>query len=341
MSAPHGGRPLPSGRPLRVAIAGAGMISLYHLIAWSRVDGVELCAIIDPDAERARARAAAFGIARDYRSLDALLAHEKIDALDIATPRETHAALVRTAAAHGIAVLCQKPLAVDLAEAEALAAEVADRIRLMVHENWRFRPYYRQIAAWLAEGRFGELASGTISIRSSGILPDATGRSPALERQPMFRTEPRLLIAESLIHHIDVARWLFGPLRLVAARRRRMSDAVTGETLATLLFETGEGAPLVIDGNYACPGFAPSSRDRVELIGSRASIVMCEDRLSLLGDRAETIGYEHDTAYQESFDAAIRHFVECLASGEPFETDVADNLETIRLLEAAYADAAG
>lgn len=326
---------LPS--PLRVALVGAGMISAYHLIAWSRLADAEIVAVVDPDLDRAASRAATFGVPRHYASLGELLEGENnLDALDIASPRETHAALVREAADRGIPVLCQKPLAPTYAEAEALARDVEGRIRLMVHENWRFRPYYRQIAAWVADGAFGPLTSGTISVRSSGLLPDPGGRYPALERQPFFRTERRLLVAETLIHHIDVARWLFGPLRLVASRLLRTSDAVIGETAATMIFETQAGAPLIVDGHLTCPGYPPASRDRVELIGERASITLGDDKLRLRGGREEAFSYEHDFVYQESFDAVIAHFVRALRTGEPFETGPADNLETLRLVEAAY-----
>jgi D-apiose dehydrogenase len=83
---------------------------------------------------------------------------------------------VRLAAERGIDVLCQKPLAPTCAEAEALVRDTDGRIRLMVHENRRFRPYYRRIAAWANEGALGTLTSGSIAVRSSGLLPDADGR---------------------------------------------------------------------------------------------------------------------------------------------------------------------
>lgn len=326
--------------PLRIGLVGAGMISAYHLIAWSRVPNAEVVAIADPDLSRAAARATEFGVARRYASLDELLEREgAIDALDIASPRETHASLVRLAAARGIDVLCQKPLAPTYAEAEALVRDMDGRIRLMVHENWRFRPYYRRIAAWARDGVIGALTSGSIAVRSSGLLPDKDGHYASLERQPFFRTERRLLVAETLIHHIDVARWLFGPLRLVAARLARTSDKVIGETAATILFETEAGAPFVIDGHLTCPGYPPMSRDRVEFIGDQASITMRDDHLQLHGSHREAITYEHTLAYQESFDAAITHFVRSLSTREPFETGPADNLETLRLVEEVYQDA--
>jgi predicted dehydrogenase len=328
-------------KELRIGMVGAGMISAFHLQAWSRVPDLRVVAIADPDPDRAAARAAAFAIPAAYADLSSLLAHERVDALDVASPRETHADLVREAARHGLPVLCQKPLAPTLEEAERLLADLGGRIRLMVHENWRWRPYYRQIAAWAAEGRLGAVTSASVSVRSSGLLPDPDGILPALARQPFFAGETRLLVAESLIHQIDVVRWLFGPLRHVASRMSRTSDAVVGETVATILMERVEGgAPIVVDGNLTCPFYPAQGRDLVEIIGTRASITMAADRLRLHGEGGEEIAYEHPAAYQASFDGAVAHFVSCLRSGAPFETDGVENLETLRLVEAAY-DSAG
>ena len=86
----------------------------------------------------------------------------------------------------------------------------------------------------------------------------------------------------------------------------------------------------------AAPGYPPRAQDRLELIGTRASVNLRGGRLQLTGLAPETLDYDLDAAYQESFDAAIAHFVQCLLSGEPFETDAAENLETLRLVESAY-----
>jgi predicted dehydrogenase len=188
-------------------------------------------------------------------------------------------------------------------------------------------------------GILGPLIACTIAVRSSGLLPNVDGRYPSLERQPFFRHEQRLLVAETLIHHVDVVRWLFGPLRLVAARLMNTSAAVVGETVATLLFETAGGAPVVIEGNLTCPGYQPAHRDRVDIIGAQASITLSRDRLRICGVQDEEFVYEHALAYQQSFDAAVAHFVTCLRENCAFETDARENLETLRLVEAAYQEA--
>ena len=159
-------------KPLRVALAGAGMISWYHLTAWQSLgERVRLVAVCDPDIDKATRRAQEFGIPGIYGDAEAMFAAEAIDALDVASPRETHAAWVEAAAARGVHVLCQKPMTPTFAESEALARRVEGRSRLMAHENWRFRPWYRELKRWLAAGELGSVLLARMTMISSGILP--------------------------------------------------------------------------------------------------------------------------------------------------------------------------
>jgi predicted dehydrogenase len=329
-------RPHRSG-VLRVALAGAGMISHYHLTAWSRVGNrAKVVAIADPDRAKAALRAETFGIPAVYTDVAEMLTAEHIDAIDIASPRETHAQNVEYAASRGIDVLCQKPLAPTLALSESLVRDLGGRVRLMVHENWRFRPWYRRMRRWLEEGAVGDLVLGNMTSISSGLLPDATGKIPALVRQPFMAGETRLLIAESLIHEMDVVRWLMGPLRVVAARASRSIDEVKGETLSAIFMETAAGAPVIVTGAMTAPGFPSRGQDRFELIGTKGSAVVDGTAARLLGPRTDNHDYDFDEGYQASFDGVIAHFVDCLESGATFETDPTDNLETLRLVEHAY-----
>jgi D-apiose dehydrogenase len=321
---------------IRVGLAGAGMISWHHLAAWSRARCAKVVAICDPVLDRAELRAREFGLASIYSDTRRMLEAEHLDALDVATPVDTHAALIGLAMAHDVNVLCQKPLTPTLGAAEALVAELPGRIRLMVHENWRFRPYYRDSATWIRQGRIGRLQQGYIAALYSGLLPDASGRCSELEREPSLRTAPRLLIGGLLIHHLDVMRWLLGPLRVLAARALRTSDRVAAETMATIMLETEAGAPVLVAGNMTAPGLPSEIVDRLELIGTHGRITLCGNRLELSGVQSEAIEYDLAAAYQESFDRAIQHFTNCLIMGTEFETNAFDNLETLRLVEASY-----
>src|SRR6266550_4650392 len=290
-------------KPLKVALAGAGMISWYHLVGWRNLgERVRLVAICDPDTDKAAKRAKEFSIPNVYRDADAMFDAETIDALDVISPRQTHAEWVDAAAARGIDVLCQKPLTPALAESEALVRRVEGKSRLMAHENWRFRPWYRELKRWMVGGELGDLVLARMATFTSGLLPDASGRRPLLEREPYTQHEERLMIAEVLIHHLDVMRFLCGELRVVAARGARTMSDVVGETVAAIFLETASGVPVEVTGTMAAAGYPSRPPDHLEVVGSRA----------------------------------IAHFVDCLETGAPFETNPVDNLETLRLVEHAY-----
>jgi predicted dehydrogenase len=323
-------------RKLRAAMSGAGDITYNHLVAWKRLDDVEVVAISAPSAVRAPARAKEFGIPAVYRDTAEMLDRERPDILDIASPREFHAEHVRLAAARGIDVLCQKPLTNTLAEAERLVDEVEGSIRLMVHDNRRFRSDFRQIGRWIQEDKPGDVLQCQMLMHRSGFLPDKDGRRPAVVRSPAMGTLSRLLIAETLIHQLDVLRYLIGPLRIIAARALRTEADMPGETLATLFMETPAHAPVVLAGSFVAPGLGVVVSDRLELIGTKASIFLEGGELRMLGSEECTLTYDMKKEYQTCFDAAIAHFVECIRTGKPFESDARDNLETLRLVEDAY-----
>jgi predicted dehydrogenase len=206
----------------------------------------------------------------------------------------------------------------------------------MVHENWRFRPWYRELKRWITAGDLGDVLLARMSMITSGMLRDSSGRRPSLERQPFMQHEERLMIAEVLIHHLDVMRYLCGELAVVGARAARTVPDVAGETAAAIFLQTASGAPIEVIGTLAAPGYPPRPPDRLEMVGSKASVTFENSELRLLGDHPRSERYDRDHGYQASFDGVIAHFVGGLETGAPFETGPDDNLKTLRLVEDAY-----
>jgi len=172
----------------RIALAGAGWVAPHHLEAWQRLHGrAAVVAIADPNIESARARAKAYGVPDVFPSVEAMLDRlaEHLDAVDVATPRETHAPICRLAADRGLAILCQKPLAPTFDEAASLVSDVGGRARLMVHENWRFRPHYRRIAGWLRDDRIGAVHTAAMTLFTSGLVADVKSVIAAVWTAPM------------------------------------------------------------------------------------------------------------------------------------------------------------
>jgi predicted dehydrogenase len=326
-----------SGRRVRIGLAGAGWVTEHHLDAYRHLrDRASVVAIADPVRAAAEARAARYGIAEVYGSVEEMLDGTRLDAVDIAAPREQHVPLCRLAARHGLAILCQKPLAPTLEEAERLVAELGGRVRLMVHDNWRFRPHYRQAHEWIRGGRIGRLRGALMTIFTSGLLPDESGALPALERQPMLAGLERMLLMEVMIHHVDTLRFLLGPLALTAARLGRRCPRIRGEDRAALFLVDDDGAAVSLLGDFMAHGYPPQQVDRLEIFGSEGSIFLRDDRLRLVGGAEQTVELDLQADYKGSYRAAIAHFLDRLADGGAFETSAEDHLETLGIVEAAY-----
>lgn len=231
---------------LRVAVAGSGYFSQFHYDAWRRIEEVALVALASPDAGSAAARAKAHGVPQVFAEVAEMLDRVAPDLLDIVTPPATHLALVREAAKRGIAVVCQKPLAPTLAEAETLV-QVAEEagITLAVHENFRFMPWFRHAAGMIGAGRLGRLHAIEFRLRPG----DGQGAEAYLARQPYFQKMERFLIHETGIHFVDTFRALLGEVSAVTARLRRLNPAISGEDAGMVIFEFDGGAMGLFDGN--------------------------------------------------------------------------------------------
>jgi predicted dehydrogenase len=324
---------------LRAALLGAGMISLHHLRAWEAVSGARIVAVCDTDRVKAEERAREFGIERVYDDPERLFADGGFELVDIAASVEAHDPMTRMAANHGVHVMLQKPMTRTVAEAEALVRDVGERIRFMVHENYRFRPHYLMVQEWIAEGRIGTPRHAAMAVRGSGLV-SLDGEVPFLvERQPYLKTFDRNLVFETMIHHLDVLRLLLGPLNVVAARLNRLNPDLPGEDTASILLEGASGVIATADGCICAPGYPPLHGDRLEIVGTRGTVVMDYNRVYLVGQEDAAEEVDLMGRYQECFDRSVREFVEGVRTGAGFETDRLDNLETLRLMESVYTAA--
>ena len=326
-------------KKLAVGFAGAGAISQYHLAGWSQMSDAQVVAICDVDEARANAKAKAFGIPTVYTDFRAMIEREKLDAVDIVTPVGTHAELTRLAADAGLHVCCQKPLTPTVREAEALIEYVGERVRFMVHENYRFRPHYVMIRQWLEQGRVGDITQARMTVRCQGML-EVNGVPPfLLNRQPYLRDFTRLLIFEVLIHNLDAMRVLLGPLQVAAARLSRVNRDLAGEDAAVVLLKGTRGLSAVLDGNISAPGYGPLPADRLEIMGTRGTLLFDRDRLTMVGVDEPPVIFDLAKNYQVCFSSAVREFVDGIRQNKPFPTDRLDNLETLKLMEACYVAA--
>jgi len=330
-------------KKLRGVAIGAGYFSHFQYEAWSRIPEVQILSVVSRNLDRAREAAAKFNLphAAAWAELPALLDAMKPDFIDIITPPETHLELVKLAAARGIAVVCQKPLAPTWDEAVAVVTEAKRAgLRFLVHENWRWQPWYREMKRQLDAGVLGELFSISIRMRMGDGWPE----DAYLARQPFFRTYPRLLVHETGVHFLDTFRFLGGEITSVYARLQKRNAAIAGEDAGQIVCGFATGATAILDASRYNETDTADPRytfGTVRIDSSKGHLELDTDgnlTLKSLGQPARRIDYEHkrrgfagDCVY-----ALQRHFVDCMLAGREFESTGDDYLKTVALVEACY-----
>lgn len=238
---------------LNVAVAGLGYFSQFHLAAWQKNEHAHLVGVCDPD----ETQLAPHQNVAKAASLDKLLQGVPADIVDIIAPPHAHAALIRTSLAKGRTIICQKPFATSPAEALALTEEAeAAGSTLVIHENFRFQPWYRTLKAFLNSGQMGQVYQIHFALRPG----DGRGPDAYLSRQPFFQQMPRLLIHETAVHFIDLFQWLLGDIESVYADLRQLNPVIAGEDAGHMILHHASGARSVFDGNRLADNGAENPR---------------------------------------------------------------------------------
>jgi D-apiose dehydrogenase len=328
---------------LRGGLIGCGFFAVNHLHGWRDVDGADITAICDTSPERLAGVGAQFGIAARYTDAAEMLAREQLDFVDIATTAPSHRALAERAAAHGVAVICQKPFAPTLADAKAIVAACdAAQVPLMVHENFRWQSAIQKVKAVLDSGAIGEVFWGRVSFRSAYDV---------FSGQPYLAEGERFIVEDLGIHALDVARFLLGDVLNVSARIKRVNAAIRGEDVATILLDHGDGVASIVDCSYATQNEqelfpqtlleVDGSRGTVRL-GAQYQLVVTASGVTRREDLSPPLLPWASRPWhniQESVVAIQQHWVDCLRQGVAPQTSGRDNLQTLALVEAVYQSA--
>jgi predicted dehydrogenase len=329
---------------LRGVGIGAGYFAPFQYEAWTRIPEVEITAICDRSEPKARALMAQFDIPRYYDDWKRMIDTERPTFVDIITPPEAHEEMCDFAASRRVSIICQKPLAPTTEASKRIveSARAAD-VRFMVHENWRWQPWYRKIKGISEAGTIGTFTH----IHSLTRLGDGWGDTPYSLRQPFFRDYPRLLFYETGVHFVDTFRFLLGEVSTVFAQLRRLNPIIRGEDAGRLLLTFRGGATALWDANRYNEADTDTPRftfGQLRIDGSLGHLTMDSDstiRLKMLGQPIRDVQYlrENQNFAGDCVYFVQRHFVDCMLSGKEFESNGEDYLRTIRVVEAAYDSA--
>ncbi|MFO1313710.1 MAG: Gfo/Idh/MocA family oxidoreductase [Burkholderiales bacterium] len=327
---------------LRVLGVGAGYFSQFQYQGWRNIEDADCVALVNRDREKGQEMAARFGVPRVYADLDEALDAEKPDLVDVITPPATHRAFVAKTIARGVPTICQKPFGTTYADAVAMVREAERaKVPLVVHENFRWEPWYRQAKRMIDDGTLGTLHSVAFRLRPG----DGQGPRAYLDRQPYFQQMPRLLVYETAIHWIDTFRFLMGEVAAVYARLRKVNPVIAGEDAGYIVFEFGSGATGLFDGNRLNDHVATNPRRTMgeAWIEGSGGVLRLDGEARLWWKPhhgAETpVAYDRgpdDTFGGGACEHLQRHVVRHFTHGTPLENTARDYLANLRVQEAVY-----
>ena len=228
----------------KIALVGCGRISKNHFDAIAKVEGLELSAVSDADAERARAAGDAQGV-RWFANYAEMLKSADADVVTIATPSGVHAAQGVAAARAGKHVITEKPMAITLEQADSLvqACDTAG-VRLFVVKQNRLNPAIQLLKRAVDKGRFGRiyLANTTVRWNRPQEYYDAAPWRGTWEFDGgAFMNQAS--------HYVDLIQWLIGPVESVIAKTATQARKIEAEDSGVAVMKFRNGALGVIEVN--------------------------------------------------------------------------------------------
>ncbi|GAA4957979.1 Gfo/Idh/MocA family oxidoreductase [Algibacter aquimarinus] len=329
---------------LKGVAIGAGYFSKFQYEAWTRIPEVEITALCNSNLERAKSIMNPYGVKNHYTDYKDMILKEKPDFVDIITPPETHFEMCKFAADNGVHIICQKPLAPTIEESQKIVDYVSKKnVRFVVHENFRFQPWHREIKKIINQGDIGDLFS--LNFRSR--MGDGWGEEAYLSRQPYFRDYKKLLIYETGVHFIDTFRYHAGEVKSVYSILKRLNPVIKGEDSGLVILNFENNSHAIWDANrYNENNFKKKRYTFGEYLidGSKGSVRLYSDgniTVQKLGEAEKNHSYIHNDVSFAGDCCYIfqRDFIDKLISGDSFETNGQNYIKTLQAQEAVYKSA--
>jgi len=321
-------------RKLGVGVLGVGEMGKRHAENIRRlVPEARLIAVADVAAERARQVATELEIENSYGSLEAMLECKDLDAVLIATPDKFHAQAIGIAARSGKDILCEKPLALNIADARAALEAVSEaHVRLQIGFMRRYDPAYAAAMQRIEGGEIG-----------TPVIFKSVGRDK--DEPPLAAYQSNLngmVFYNNTIHDFDLARWLMqdevSEVHSYTTVAIRPEVARYGDVVASVVnLQYRNGAI----GNVESYVQAVYGYDvRTEIVGSKGSILIGSLRqapatfLTALGG-VQTLADHFLTRFQDAYLAEVRDFVQNILNDRPLRVSGDDGMRALAIAVAA------
>jgi len=315
-----------------IGVIGCGAIAEHaHLPNYAAHPRAELVAVADVDRGRAEAMAEKFGVPNVYLDYRELLARDDIQAVSVCTPNYLHGVQTIDAARAGKHVLCEKPMALSIAEAEDMidAAENAG-VQLMVGFTHRFYHFNGKARELIAKGEIGRPYTVRVRFAHKGPYTSWSAVSDwFFDRQRAGGGA----VLDMGIHALDIARYVLDTeIRTVSANLATLSKDIQAEDAAVISLEFINGTLGYIEtGWHSYPG--PLG---LEIYGSKGTIVVDYETPLRLWTEAGGWQEMRDFPTDGGWPAEINYFVDALLAGEQVTPDGWDGIASLRAALAVY-----
>lgn len=321
-----------------IAVLGAGRIGKIHAANVASNPSARLIAVADPYASAAQSLAGALG-ADAMTDCEAAIDRNDVDAVIIGTPTDTHIQLMMRAVRQGKAVLCEKPIDLDLLKSQAAVEEIEGlKGRVMLAFNRRFDTTFAAMKRAILAGSIGEVRQVVITSRDPGLAPEEYIRHSG----GIFR--------DMTIHDLDLGRWLLGeePVELSAMGSRLVDPAMLVKyddyDTAMVQMKTASGKQCHINN---CRNAVYGYDQRVEVFGSKGMLTQDNLRPSTLRlsnadvtDAREPLLNFFLERYQQAYKSELDAFIESLVNESALPVTPRDGLRALQLAEAAVESVA-
>lgn len=315
---------------MKVAVIGLGGISATHIAQWQKLEGIELVAGSDISAEAVAKAEAAHGFA-GYTDWRQMLDEVTPEIVSICTPPFLHREMAGECLQRGIHVLCEKPMAASLEDAEALAAVAAEAdAKLMIAYCHRFHGPTMKLKEVLDSGLIGK----PVFFRGSftGMISFETNHRASL------RQAGGGSLMDNGSHAADLYQFLLGKIRNVSCRAGAVLQAMETDDVGIMLFTGENGCYGEVIAGYSLPGeltewLITGEKGLLTLPNYFAGPVRFRAH-----DSQEWQEFECDNS-ETRFDRQFRHFVECVQQGCEPQSNAQTALHIQRVITLAYQDA--
>jgi predicted dehydrogenase len=331
---------LPPKTDYGIAFIGCGGIVNYGHIPAYQASAFNLLGGYDVNSAAAQQTVTQHGLGRVYESLDALLADPAVEIVDIAVLPWAQPEIVAKAAAAKKHILCQKPFSTDFAQAVHMT-QLAQQagVKIAVHQQFRWGQVIRATQALLAAGWVGDLLD--VQVQVSITTP--------WDMWPWLAAQPRLEVLFHSIHYLDALRFLFGDPALVTSRHtRNPAQEAKGETKTFTVWDYATGLQILIAVCHF--DWSPGLYSLFRVLGTQGLI---EGTIGTNYDypdgRSDTIKFTSRQHPEQNFSATLpgkwipnafygpmASLMQAIQTGSEPLTSAHDNLNTLRVVEAAY-----